>query len=438
MRRAICSGSPIGPYGPVVRNFRLLTRRNFGLLWAGGFISFIGDWVLYVGMPISIYQMTGSALATTLMFAASVLPSIVLGSVAGVYVDRWDRRRTVIAGNLLLAVVLLPLGLVRGPETLWIVYLVVFVGSVIGQFVVPAVGALLPRLVERDELVAANSLNSASNNLSRIIGPPIGGVVAAAGGIMGIAIVDAITFLAAAALVASMRGVVSAAVESTIGDGVRAWQKLWTEWRSGLALIWADRVVRTLFLLVALSGIGEGVFRVLFVLYVVQLLHGGATELGILMSAQGVGAVVGSFALVAISARVGPARLIGWTTLLFGLIDLTAFNVPGFGAPFILIVGLFFLVGIPSAMSFPTMFSVIQTRVPDAYRGRAIGALFTTFSLLALAGLGIAGTLTGPLGTLPILNVQGFAYVIAGIAMLVLLTRAMAADPVTEPAAAAE
>ena len=424
------------PYGPDVRNFRLLARRNFGLLWVGGLISFVGDWVLYIGMPISIYQITGSALATTIMFVCGVLPSVVLGSVAGVYVDRWDRRRTVIVGNLLLAATLLPLALVRDANTIWIVYVVVLSEASIGQFVNPAIGALLPQLVEKDELVAANSLNSASNNLSRIIGPPIGGVIAAAGGIMGVAIVDAITFLAAAVLVSSMRHVVSApAVAASIDDGVRAWRKLWTEWRSGLTLVWADRVVRTLFLLVALSSIGEGVFRVLFILYAVQILHGGATELGVLMSAQGVGAVLGSFALVGISARVSPARLIGWTTLLFGLIDLAAFNVPGFGAPFAVVVGLFFIVGIPGAMSFPTMFSVIQGRVPDAYRGRVLGAMFTTSSLLALVGLGIAGTLTVPLGTLTILNIQGLAYTVAGAAMLVLLTRAMAADRHAEPVA---
>jgi MFS family permease len=426
------------PYGPAVRNFRLLARRNFGLLWAGGFISFIGDWVLYIGMPISIYRITGSTLATTLMFVAGVLPSVVLGSVAGVYVDRWDRRRTVIVGNLLLAATLLPLTLVRDADTIWIVYVVVLIEASVGQFVNPAVGALLPRLVDTDELVAANSLNSASNNLSRIIGPPIGGVIAAAAGIMGVAVVDAVTFLAAATLVASMRGVVSApSVAATVQDGVRAWRKLWSEWRSGLGLVWADRVVRTLFLLLALSSIGEGVFRVLFILYAVQILHGGATELGVLMSAQGVGAVLGSFALVAISARVSPAKLIGWTTLLFGLIDLTAFNVPGLGAPFVVVVALFFLVGIPGAMSFPTMFSVIQGRVPDAYRGRVLGAMFTTSSLLALVGLGIAGTLTVPLGTLNVLNIQGLAYVIAGLAMLQLLTRAMAHDRATEPVAAA-
>jgi MFS family permease len=420
----------------VVRNFRLLARRNFGLLWFGGFISFIGDWVLYIGMPISIYQITGSALATTLMFACSVAPSILLGTVAGVYIDRWDRRRTVVIGNLLLALSLLPLTLVRGADTVWIVYIVVLVEASIGQFVVPAVGALLPRLVEKDELVAANSLNAAANNLSRVVGPPIGGVIAAAAATMGVALFDAVTFLAAAALVASMRGVVgTASIAASIEEGVRAWRKLWSEWLDGLRLVWADRVVRTLFLLVALSSIGEGVFRVLFILYAVEILKGGASELGLLMSAQGLGAILGSFALVAISARVSPATLIGWTTVLFGLIDLTAFNVPGLGAPFVAVVVLFFLVGIPGAMSFPTMFSVIQTRVPDAYRGRVLGALFTTSSLLALVGLGIAGTLTVPLGTLTILNIQGVAYTVAGVAMLVLLTRAMAAERRKEPVA---
>src|SRR5207237_194167 len=150
------------PYGPLVRNFRLLARPNFGLLWSGGLISFIGDWVLYIGMPISIYQITGSALATTLMFASSVVPNIVLGSVAG---------------------------------------------------------------------------------------PPIGGVVAAAAGIAGVAVLDAVTFLAAAALVALMRVVpATTAASATIEDGVRRWRKLLGEWLDGLRLVWADRVVRTLFL----------------------------------------------------------------------------------------------------------------------------------------------------------------------------------------------
>jgi MFS family permease len=424
-------------YRPAVRNYRLLARRNFGLLWAGGLISFVGDWVLFVAMPISIYQITGSALATTIMFACSVVPTMVLGSIAGVYVDRWDRRRTVIVGNVLLAVALLPLAAVHDPGSIWIVYVVVLVEATIGQFVVPSVGALLPRLVDRDELVAANSLTSAANNLSRVAGPPIGAVILGMAGIMGVALFDAVTFVAAAALVGLMTGVPNPTrLGASVEEGTRAWRKVWVEWLDGLRLVWRDRVVATLFLLVGISSIGEGVFRVLVIVYVVEILKGGTTELGVLMSAQGVGAIIGSLALVGISARVSPARLIGWTAVLFGVIDLLIFNLPGLGVPIAVVVALFFLVGIPGAMTFPTMFGVIQGRVPDVYRGRVLGALFTTASVLLLVGLAIAGTLTGPLGTLTVLNIQGLGYVLGGSAMLVFLTRRMAASSRAEPSAA--
>ena len=416
-------------YGPNVRNFRLLARRNFGLLWAGGLISFIGDWVLFTGMPISIYQMTGSALATTLLFAAGVVPSVLLGSIAGVYVDRWDRRHTVILGNLLLALALVPLVLVHDAGTIWIVYLVVFAAATIGQFVNPAVGALLPRLVDQDELVAANSLNASSANLARIVGPPIGGIIAAAAGIAGVALVDAVTFLAPVLLVSLMRiGPSVAATAATVEDGVRAWRALWRDWIAGLTVVRERRAVSVLFLLVGVASIGEGVFRVLIILYVVQLLHGGASELGLLMSMQGVGSVIGSLALVAISARIAPAPLIAWTALSFGAIDLVIFNAPGLGATFAVVAALFLLVGLPGAMTFPTMFGVIQASVPDAYRGRVLGAMGTTAALLGLVGLAIGGSLATPLGTVTVLNVQGLAYAVAGAAMFVLLPRAMERD----------
>jgi len=143
---------------------------------------------------------------------------------------------------------------------------------------------------------------------------------------------------------------------------------------------------------------------------------------------QGIGSVIGSFALVAISARVAPAPLIGWTALLFGAIDLVIFNAPGFGATFTVVAALFLLVGLPGAMTFPTMFGVIQASVPDEYRGRVLGAMGTTASLLALVGLGIGGALAAPLGTVLVLNVQGLGYAIAGATMLVLLPRAMDRD----------
>src|SRR3954462_7528159 len=118
-----------------MKSLRLLRKRNFALVWIGGLISVIGDWVFLIGLPITVYTLTGSALATTVMFAAGTVPSIVFGTVAGVYVDRWDRKRTLVLGNLLLAVSLLPLLAVRDASQIWIVYIVEFVSSTLVQFV---------------------------------------------------------------------------------------------------------------------------------------------------------------------------------------------------------------------------------------------------------------------------------------------------------------
>ncbi|HEY0737259.1 MAG TPA: MFS transporter, partial [Herpetosiphonaceae bacterium] len=156
----------------------LLRQRNFALLWFGALISLVGDWMIRVSLPIYIYQLTGSTLATGLMFMAGVLPQILLGSVAGVFVDRWDRKRTMVISNLLLALTLLPVLFVTSVDRLWIVYGISFISATIAQFFAPAEHALLPQLVGEKHLLSANALNILNNNLARLIGPSLGGAAA--------------------------------------------------------------------------------------------------------------------------------------------------------------------------------------------------------------------------------------------------------------------
>src|SRR6476661_6462987 len=111
-----------------------LFQRNFALLWLGGLISLAGDWMLGIALPIYVYQLTGSALATSLMFIAETLPRILLGSVAGVFADRWERKRLMVITNLLLAVGLLPLLLLQSAAWVWVVYLVGFAEAAVSQF----------------------------------------------------------------------------------------------------------------------------------------------------------------------------------------------------------------------------------------------------------------------------------------------------------------
>src|SRR5262249_1602000 len=140
-------------------------------------------------------------LATSIMFAAGIVPRLLVGSIAGVFVDRWDRRKIIIGANILLGLGLLPLALVHSTETVWIIYIVQAFEATIGQFLGPAEGALLPTLVDKDHLMSANALNSLNNNLARLIGPALGAVVVGTLHLGGVAIIDAISFFVAAALV---------------------------------------------------------------------------------------------------------------------------------------------------------------------------------------------------------------------------------------------
>src|SRR5262249_51248553 len=125
----------------------LLRQRAFSLLWIAGLISLTGDWLIAVALPIYVYKLTGSPAATSAVVAVSVVAALLAGSVAGVYVDRWDRRRVLIGANLLQVGAILPLLAVDSADRVWIVLLVAFVESALGQFVAPAEHALLPALV---------------------------------------------------------------------------------------------------------------------------------------------------------------------------------------------------------------------------------------------------------------------------------------------------
>src|SRR5690348_12008120 len=155
--------------------FAVLRKRNFLLLWSGQFVSLCGDWLLFIALPFYIYQLTGSVIQLGISLLVELLPRILLGSVAGVFVDRWDRRRTMIVADILRAAVLLVMLLVHSAGLLWIIYIALAVQAIVSQFFTPASMALIPKLVEEDKLIEANSLASFSEAATRLVGPPVGG-----------------------------------------------------------------------------------------------------------------------------------------------------------------------------------------------------------------------------------------------------------------------
>jgi len=198
----------------------LAGQRDLRLVLSAGLISTTGDWILTIGLIYRVYAATGSTVASALAMASAFAPQVLLGAVAGVFADRWDRKRTMITADLLLAAGLLPLLMVRGAAQIWIIFAVMFWEGTVQQFFSPAEQAMVPRLVSDDELVTANAASGQVANVSRLAGSALGGILAAFGGIIAVTLVDAASFLASAALLGLVR--TSGRTASRQGGPVRA------------------------------------------------------------------------------------------------------------------------------------------------------------------------------------------------------------------------
>lgn len=400
--------------------------RDFALLWTAGFISLTGGWLLGAALPIYVYQLTGSPGTTSLMVVLGVVCRLAFGAIAGVYVDRWDRRKVMIWANVAQAVVLLPLALVTSAGWLWLAYAVICVESALSQFVIPAEQALLPRLVDEQHLAAANSLNQLNNNLARLIGPTLGGVVAVTAGLTGVVLLDAAALALAAGLVLLIRGRhrASAAVPELVPVAPApegALRRFGRELAEGYAAILRSHVLRVIFVVLAVTSIGEGIMASLFPVFVDRALGGGAAELGGLMSAQAVGGLLGGLLCVWLAPKTTPVRMVGVGLVLFGAIDLVIFNYPRLAMVIWPELALFVLVGIPGAVMLTGLLTLVQTEVGDALRGRVFSVAGVVGSAGALIGAAVAGTLTDLLGVMNVLTAQGLGYVVAGVLFAILV-----------------
>jgi predicted MFS family arabinose efflux permease len=398
--------------------------------------------LLSVALPISVYLLTGSVTATSGIVAANVGAALVVGPLAGVFADRWDRRRVMIVANVAQAAVVLPLLFVDSPSRVWIVYLVAVAESVLGQFVAPAEHALLPRLVPEADLAAANSMNTLNSNIARLAGPALGGIVAATLGLGGAAVLDAVTFAVAAGLIAAISGVHRATDRpSTAGPaGARSSRPpgrsgprhLAAELVDGLRVVRRSAVLRAVFAVVLVTSIGEGLMGSLFAVFVNRALGGGAREIGWLMSAQAVGGIVGGLLSAGLGPRIRPIPMLTAGLVAFGAVDLVIFNLPRWSTGLMSEVLLFVLVGLPGALLMAAAMTLLQTEVDDGWRGRVFAAILVTESAARLVGASLAGTVTDHLGVINVLTGQGLAYVLAGLAFGLKMRRSMRGDNVAD------
>jgi Na+/melibiose symporter-like transporter len=407
----------------------LARQRDYRLMLSAGLISLIGDWLLRTGLAFQVYVLTGSTLASGGLLLASFLPAVLLGSLAGVFVDRWDRRTTMIVTNLLNALVLLPLLAVHGVSTIGIVYGVVLAQACLQQFFSPAEQSLVPVLVDSEQLVTANALNSQIRDLSRLIGAALGGILAAAGGLTLLALADAATFLVAVVLILGMkhRQARSEPAEPTAGGAIK---RLKGEWTEGLRLCVATSAMRLFIGFCLVTGVGVGIMSTLFAPFVSSVLGGNGKAYGLIVSSQAIGGIIGGLVAAAIGSRLPAATMWGVGAFLFGLIDLALFCYPLVSDSLLPAFACMIVVGLPGALTVAGMMTVFQRLTVDGTRGRIFGAGAAAESVAVLLGIAAAGLLGDVVGIIPVLVFQGVGYAVGGI---VIFTQRRVLTPHPEP-----
>jgi len=411
----------------------VLWHRNFALLWLGQVISQIGDMVLIIALPFYVYQLTGSLLQTGLIYIVETLPRILLGSLAGVFVDRWDRRWTMIASDLGRAGGLLLLLLVRSPHDLWLIYTVACVQSIVSLFFAPALSATTPMLVAKQHLVAANALHSLSESLMRLIGPPLGGALLALAGLTGVVFVDSVSFVFSATMILLIampkpgHDIVDRPSAGSIGA---RWVQIWQEWLGGMRLVRERPVVLAIFVTLGIFGLSGGLSAAPLVVFVREVMGGSALTLGWMAMAQGAGSLLGAALIERANAIVRPAYLVGAPLAIAGCIVLLFVNIPVLvvAVPLIALMGVF-IVGF-----FVTTQTLVQLNVADRYRGRIASTLGTTTSVMGLLGMLVASTLGDRIGAVGLLDASACLNILAGYVAMVLLRDAKIhrAQPVSE------
>src|SRR6185436_12230466 len=266
----------------------LRSNRSFRQVWLGQVVSQMGDWFDTIALYTIILNLTGSGRAVGLLLVARFLPSFFFGSISGVVADRFSRRTIMIVSDILRAVVVLGVLFVRRADQLWIIYFLTVLQLALSTFFEPAKTAIIPSIVSDRELVAANAISSVTWSAMLTLGAAIGGVVTGWFGTDVAFILDALTYLLSAALIASVRIPKRPPRERsklTVGRALGITQTI-----EGARYVKDRPRVLALLLVKPAWGLGGGILTLLAVFgeKIFPIGKSAATGIGVLFAARGI------------------------------------------------------------------------------------------------------------------------------------------------------
>jgi MFS family permease len=387
---------------PVTDRFGVLRAAAFRRFWIGQSISFVGSQVTELALPLTaVILLDASADQMGLLTALGFVPFLIVGLLAGVWVDRFRRRPILVATDLVSAVLvaIVPLAAIIGVLRIELLYAVVFILGFVGVIAPVAYQSFMPTLVGRERLVEANARMEASNSVAGIVGPGIGGALVQLLTAPIALVVDSVSYVVSALFISSIRIEEPPPIADKDRAGIR------DQIGEGLRLVAATPVLRALVACGSIHNFFSRMIDALFVLYAVDGLGLGPAAIGLVFAAGGPGALLGALAVERLGGRIGVGRTIVVTQILTGVARLL---IPLAGGPAWLAIAVLaaseFLLGFVRIAFNVSQVSLRLAITPDRMHGRVNATMrfimwgVTPFGalaggLLATTALGLRGTL---------------------------------------------
>ena len=385
---------------------RALHHKNYRLFFGGQSISLIGTWMQQIAMSWLVYRLTGSALLLGVVSFSSQIPVFLLASIAGVYVDRWNRHRMLVATQTLSMIQALALAFltIYGAIQVWQIIALSIAIGVINAFDMPTRQSFIVQIVDQaEDLGNAIALNSFMFNGARLIGPAVAGILI---GFLGEGVCFLINGL-------SYVGIIIALLAIKVPKRKKAEHRsrLWQGLKEGYSYAFGFAPTRYILLQLGLMSFMGMAYSVLMPIFAKDILHGGPQTLGFLMAASGIGALTGSVYLASRQSILGLGRLIAFASFIFGV------GIIAFSLSKILIVSLsmMFVTGFGMIVQIASSNTILQSIVEEDKRGRLM-SIYTT-AIIGMAPIGnlFAGALASRIGAPETLILSGLSCIIGSL-----------------------
>ena len=358
--------------------FAALKHRNFRLFFVGQLVSLTGTWMQATAQGWLVYQLTGSKVLLGTVAAVGSLPMLLFSVWGGSIADRHSKRNVVVvtqSGMMLLAFAFAAL-VGSGHIQPWHILVLAALGGVAMAFDMPARQAFMVEMTSREHLMNAISLNSAVVNGARVVGPAVAGFLMAYVGMQWCFLLNGLSFIAVIVGLRMMRlpKFVPPAEPPSTGRHIL----------QGFAYVAGHRRVRILLLLFGVVGIFGWSYSVLLPAYATDVLHVGERGYGVLLSANGLGALLGALTVATFGGRIRPRFMIFGGLWLFSATLVLLAVVRWYP----LVLACFVLSGWGMLLNFSTINTVVQTSVSDVMRGRVMGIWALVFGgMLPVGGI---------------------------------------------------